>query len=884
MEHFEKVIFFLLAFRGFGVIVVTALELFHMPISKHFSLHLPVSRSMRSLAILTVLTVGSAAVVAGPLPDLTSRGSSLQSNVKPLLGLNRQKVAFVPNRVLVAFKPSANRAMVSSPAFGLVPNTAISSPYFTAYDIVAPGMTVDQAITALRANPSVRIAEPDFYVHSMQAPNDPLFGDLWGLNNTGQAGGVAGADIDILLAWKKQKGKPAIKVAVIDTGVDYTHEDLAANILKKNGHVVGYDFANNDSDPMDDFGHGTHCSGTIAARRGNNLGVAGVAPGVKIMPVKFLGSSGGGTLSGAIEAIDFARENGATIMSNSWGGYGYSYFLYEACARANDAGIVFVAASGNAGISVDDTPMFPAGFNRFLPNIISVAATDRSDTIASFSNYGDSVDVAAPGVDILSTVPGNGYELNSGTSMAAPHVSGAMALILSEFPDISIAAAKDRLIRGADHLANLLHYTKTAGRLNANNALETDLIPPGSITNFVGVQRSSSAVSYSFVSPGDDGNSGKASYFDVRYSYKPITEANFLAATQAGVQATNVSNGGTVKFAITGLVPSASRKVYVAARAVDNVSNPGPVLIGPIVQLLAPIWLDSAETTAKWTASGGFGLTTEQAVSGTHSWADSPGGAYQNNANAVLLQADSVAATGPMLVYFNLNYQIETNYDNLMLDVSYNNGATWSSLSNYTGYSGGWSAQTLYVPAAAGNNVKLRFTFTSDSTVSFDGCYIDDVRFVPASLVFNDNVESSPQFTGTAPFAVTTEQAASPTHSWTDSIGGNYADNTDATLTSNNVFDASALLPAIVKFKAMTDLEYGFDFTTLDVSDNGGPYRSFVRLTGTTPWMGYSADVSNTSRLNLRPRFHFTSDYIFNYNGVYLDDIQVVGEAAQPVP
>jgi hypothetical protein len=328
------------------------------------------------------------------------------------------------------------------------------------------------------------------------------------MHNTGQDAGTADADVDAPEAWDLTTGSSSVVVGVIDSGVDYTHPDLAANMWRNPGEVAGdrrdndgngyvddvygYDFRYNDSNPMDDNGHGTHVAGTIAAVGNNARGVAGVSWNSKIMALKFLGADGSGDTAGAIRALDYARNMkvkygvNVRLTNNSWGGGGYSQALQDAIARTETAGMLFVAAAGNGdeygiGVNNDVLPSHPA--NSPSGNVISVAATDRNDRLATFSNYGaTTVDLAAPGVDIASTYPGNQYVYMSGTSMAAPAVSGVAALAWSLKPTAIYQQVKDAILQGADKVAGLAGKVLTGGRLNARgalNALQAPAAPTG---------------------------------------------------------------------------------------------------------------------------------------------------------------------------------------------------------------------------------------------------------------------------------------------------------------------------------------------------------------------------------------------------------------------
>src|SRR5215211_1734561 len=311
------------------------------------------------------------------------------------------------------------------------------------------GQPVEAAIRALNNRPNVEYAERDYIVHATGYADEPRFGELWGLNNTGQTGGTPNVDVNSLEASGVTQGDPNLVVAVIDTGVDFSHPDLAGrrwvnpgesgggketNGIDDDGNgfvddVNGADFANNDGDPFDDNNHGTHVSGTIAASV-NDQGVVGVAPNVKIMGLKFLSAGGFGSISDAIEALGYAKSKGAKISNNSWGCYCPGQALQDAI---DASGSLFVAAAGNDNNNNDANPFYPASYTS--NNVLSVAAVDRFGNKAWFSNYGTtSVDISAPGVDILSTVPGNAYAYFSGTSMASPHAAGVAALAASDDP------------------------------------------------------------------------------------------------------------------------------------------------------------------------------------------------------------------------------------------------------------------------------------------------------------------------------------------------------------------------------------------------------------------------------------------------------------------
>lgn len=370
-------------------------------------------------------------------------------------------------------------------------------------------LTVQEAVRAYENSPDVAYAEPNFRLQPAAAPNDPGYRELWGLNNTGQTGGTVDADVDAPEVWNTTTGSADTVVAVIDEGIDVSHPDLRDNVWTNSGEIPGngidddnngyvddrngYDFANDDAtvydpDPVTGAGdeHGTHVAGTIAAVGNNGVGITGVNWDAQVASLKFLGANGGLT-SDAVEAINYAVAEGMDISNNSWGGGGRSQAVQDAITRADNAGHIFIAAAGNGGSDGvgddnDATPNYPSGYA--VPNVVAVAAADDTDRLASFSNFGaNSVDLAAPGVDILSTLPGNRYGRYSGTSMATPHVAGVAALIKSQQLGLDDAQVKNQLLRYVDPKPSLQGKVATDGRLNALRSVTEDADTTGPTVN-----------------------------------------------------------------------------------------------------------------------------------------------------------------------------------------------------------------------------------------------------------------------------------------------------------------------------------------------------------------------------------------------------------------
>ncbi len=374
------------------------------------------------------------------------------------------------------------------------------------------GMTAEAAVEALARMPGVEYAEPDYEVEAVAVPDDPLFSDLWGMASIGAAA-----------AWDTTVGDSGFVVAVVDTGVDFSHPDLAANLWVNPGEIAdngldddgngfvddvrGWDFAYNDNDPFDGKGHGTHVAGTIAGSGNNGIGVAGVNWTARIMPVKFLNDSGSGLTSAAIEALNYAVANGARVSNHSWGGGAFSQALYDAIEAARDQGHLVVAAAGNGGSdfygdNTDLAPFYPASYD--LDNIIAVAAVNSADAKPTFSNFGaSSVDLGAPGVGILSTYPGDRYAYADGTSMAAPHVSGVAALVWSQQPDWDqpgdYLKVRDQILLNVRPIAALAGKTVTGGGVDADGAVNHAVYPLETPSGPVATPVSTTSVSLSWV-------------------------------------------------------------------------------------------------------------------------------------------------------------------------------------------------------------------------------------------------------------------------------------------------------------------------------------------------------------------------------------------------
>ncbi|HDL19581.1 MAG TPA: hypothetical protein ENH29_11040 [Bacteroidetes bacterium] len=395
------------------------------------------------------------------------------------------KFTIQPEQVIVKYKFSATIGQIDQFTKSQGYTQLKHIPRLGAHVYKTPaGQKIRNVVIACAVENIVDYVEPNYIVRAFDLPNDPKLKDQWGLFNKDDH------DIDAPEAWQIQTGDPAVSIGIVDTGIDYNHEDLRDRYWHNSGEMGdgkenngiddddngyvddwrGWDFKGRDNNPMDDNGHGTHCAGIAAATGNNGKGGTGVAWHASLIALKFLGMDGSGTVADAAEAIVYGTDNGIKILSNSWGGTDYSQTLEDAVKYAASRSVLFLAAAGNDKEDNDSSPHYPCNLTE--ENVISVAASDEDDRPANFSNYGaKSVDIAAPGTNIVSTYLHNKYEILSGTSMATPFVSGTAALIRAEFPGISMHYVKLRLLGGVDYPGNWEGLTLTGGRLNAAKSL-----------------------------------------------------------------------------------------------------------------------------------------------------------------------------------------------------------------------------------------------------------------------------------------------------------------------------------------------------------------------------------------------------------------------------
>lgn len=832
------------------------------------------------------------ALLAAHSPALAQGNET--GGVNPLIGImvERGVTKFhAHNAILVAFKDglSDQQKLSIVRSYGLSFDPDISSPYFARL-IMPEAMLKDgglyQMIDRLSQDTRFRYAETDNMIFPDQvAPDDPNFNLQYAMHNTGQSGGLIDADIDALEGYGSinMSAQPII-VAVADDGFQITHPDLAANMYVNpdevpnnnidddaNGFiddVNGWDFSDGDRDVAmaGTQTHGMHVAGIVGMVHNNQVGGAGAAKNVRMMPVRMYGGANN-FISALANGVDYAWANGAKIITVSYNIDGYTQTLVDAIGRAKTADMVYCNSAGNNNQNINT---LRGAIRNIHNNVVFVASTDRSDLKSSFSNFGTTVDIAAPGSDIYSTLRNNTYGNNSGTSMAAPCGAAVIAMIRLNFPNLTAPQAILRAKNTSDPLSTFT--TISGGRVNLARALDDDAIAPSDPTGLKVCKRSYGAIRLEFNASGDDGLVGSAAVYEVRTSANPITAANFNSATIAATVAGGVPAGTLVTTDVTGVSPG--QTFHVAVRAIDNVANAsaGVASIGP-VSVPTPPFFDNVEGANRWNSTT-WGVTTSQFSSSTRSWTDSPTGNYLANANTILNLTDPIAVGPNQAFRFRANMSLESDYDFVIGEIS-TNGTTWNRIFRFTGSSGGWRSYGVSLAQYAGQNVRLRFRLTSDGSVNQDGAYLDDFMVVDVRDVAFDNVEGAANFTSTTGWARTTSRAFSGTQSWTDSPTGTYAPSLINDLQGTVSYNTASVSDPTLTFNGYMQISR-FDDAFVITSSNSGLWTQQASYTGVeSQWALFSSPVPSST--NLRVGFRMASDTTNNEDGIFVDDIRITG-------
>jgi subtilisin family serine protease/PKD repeat protein len=619
---------------------------------------------------------------------------------------------------------------------------------------------IEPAMKKLKADPKVEYAEPNYYLHLNAVPNDPSYASQWALANIGAP-----------LAWDSATSGSGVVVGVVDTGISVSHPDLAANLWVNPGEIAGngidddangfiddvhgWNFAGDNNDVNDTTGHGTHVAGIIGAAGNNAAGITGVSWSAKLAALRI-----GGSLIdvyAAVQAIEYANMMGFKITSNSWGwSDGGQQFLFDdVVAAAEAAGHLFVVAAGNDARNTDVQPEYPAHYTN--PNVVSVTASNSSSALSSYGNYGAaSVDLAAPGDGILSTLPGATYGTMSGSSMATPHVAGAAALFWTANPSLTHAQVRRKLMLTSHPQASLWGKTVSGGRLSLANLFDSDANAPAAITNLSIGDVSYRGMTLQFTAPGDDGTTGRATRYDVRVSESPITAANVDGALELTGEPMPQASGTVESFRLNGLAPS--KTYYVIVRALDNAANAGQLsnVVTITTPRVATVFEDNMQgSTRDWTVQGtdgnggpalwklGVAIPYETSTARMWRYNDAPSsstlGDYDTGfANWGALVSPEIDLTRARESRARFRQFIWTErrlgWDMAQTQISVD-GGPWTTLlsKNFTLYL--FQDEELDLSAYDGHRIRIRFFFDTIDAIKnqYQGWSVDDVIVEAAS-------------------------------------------------------------------------------------------------------------------------------------------------------
>ena len=689
-------------------------------------------------ALLTLACLGLPAIASAQ--DQVNANQA-QLDAKALLEAN-PALRYDPTSVLVRFRKDMNEAQRVDLRQMVGLGTRARYKTVEGLELIDTRIGVELAIELLE--PYVEFAEPNWVQRKTQNPNDSYFSLQWGCNNTGQTiqgdVGIADEDIDAVEAWDIKTDASNFVVADIDTGVDWDHPDLAANIWTNPGEIPGngqdddgngyvddvrgWDFYSNDANPDDSDGHGSHTSGTVGAVGNNGTGVTGVAWSCKIVPLRFLGPQGGYT-SDSIAAVEYCTTNGIKASNNSWGGGGYSSALYSAINASKSIGHVFVAAAGNDGTNNDSIPHYPSNYN--LDNIVSVAATDNRGGLANESTWGSnygatSVDLGAPGVNIASTWSAGGYVWSSGTSMATPHVTGVVVLLYDQNPGWSYSQVINRLYATVTPNSDLSGKCTTGGDLNAYAALNggggggPDTTPPGT-PGGLGATAGDGSVSLDWSNVGDSDLAGYRVYRSTTSGggYSDISGL----ISQSAYADNSVSNGTTYYYVVTA-EDTSQNESGTSSEASATPQAPGGG--GGVEEQIFFGGFESGFAAEGWATNGNVQNSTG---------ADQ-GGNYGARIKRTSWIEKSVSTAGYESITLSYARRTRNMDSGEVLTVEYWNGGSWVTLE--TTSSSSWGYPDWSLGADADDNGSFKIRFRTNANRNNERGDVDDVELRGTTL------------------------------------------------------------------------------------------------------------------------------------------------------
>lgn len=556
--------------------------------------------------------------------------------------------------------------------------------------------------------------------------------------------------------WNDSSNIKEVIVAIIDSGVDYRHKDLQdsywhnpgelgidANGMDKrsnnidddeNGYVDdfrGWDFINNDNDPMDNNGHGTHCAGTIVTTSKKHLSLAASNGKISIVGLKFLDHTGEGTLANAAAALEYAIKMGANVTNNSWGSDEYSQTLEDMIIIAAKNDTAFITAAGNVSSNNDLIDNYPA--NSKINNVLSVGAINKKNSVARFSNFGQkTVHLFATGTEILSTYPDNNYHRESGTSMAAPFVAAAWALIKVTYPKLTVSKIRKRILYSVKRSPELMQNSISGGRLNLTQALENDFDSPTLVKNIKIERLQATSLYLSWDKSHDTGETSTSSQYQVRFAKTPIK--NNKQWDSASIMPLKIQDSNDKVQAIISSF-SLNAKGYITIIAIDKVGNPSTFSNSIAISLAAAELKVSyqGDNLGAMKTNGGWGV---QVIDGNSYFTDSPNGNYRaRSKNYLELPAINLSGHSYIL-NLKSSYKLEAEYDFVTISLRSDFDRRWKELIKFTGDKAS-SIDNIdlspYISTRA-TSFKIRFQLKADNTHHDDGILIDYINIFQSSL------------------------------------------------------------------------------------------------------------------------------------------------------